>query len=115
MKLYLSILICLLFSCSISEERMPKNIIPEIRFESILKEMHLAQASFDIKKNDKNADIKLSNEITDIYKKHQITETDFTESLSYYSENPKKLAQIYHNILRQLTKERSSLDLKETS
>ena len=115
MKLYLSILICLLFSCSISEEKIPKNIIPETEFESVLKEIHLTQASFDIKKNDKNADIKLFNEILDIYKKHQITETDFAESLSYYSENPKKLAQIYHNILRQLTKERSSLDLKETS
>ena len=104
MKIYLSILICLLFACSVSEKKAPINIIPEILFENILKEIHLEQGSFD--KHQK---------ITNIYKKHEISEKDFTESLDYYLANPDKLEVIYKNILQQLTNEKSKLVPKETN
>ena len=53
------------------------------------------------------AKIELVNAYFNIYKKNKISEEDFKETLNYYSENPKKLEQIYTNILEQLTKERS--------
>ncbi len=117
MKIYLSILACLLFSCSNSKEKNPENIVSEIRFESILKEIHLAEATFDLNKTKdiQNANIKLYNEYLNIYKKYKISEDDFKETLNYYSENPKNLEKIYNNILQQLTKEKSKLDQQETN
>ena len=112
MKSYLSILACLLFSCSDSEEKIPENIFPKTAFETILKEIHLAEASFELNKTKdmENAKIELYHDYFNIYKKNKISEEDFKETLNYYSENPEKLEQIYTNILEQLTKERSKLD-----
>jgi len=112
MKIYLSILSCLLFSCSNSEEKIPENILSKTAFATILKEIHLKEASFELNKtkNMETAKIELVNAYFNIYKKNKISEEDFKETLNYYSENPKKLEQIYTNILEQLTKERSKLD-----
>ena len=112
MKIYLSILACLLFSCSNSEEKIPENILSKTAFATILKEIHLEEASFELNKtkNMETAKIELVNAYFNIYNKNQISEKDFKETLDYYSENPEKLEQIYTNILEQLTKERSKLD-----
>jgi hypothetical protein len=112
MKIYLSILACLLFSCSNSKENTPKNILSKTAFATILKEIHLEKASFELNKTKdmETAKIKLTNAYFNIYKKNRISEEDFKSALDYYSENPEKLEQIYSNILQDLTNERSKLD-----
>ena len=114
MKIYLLILACLLFSCSNSDEKTPENILSKIEFKTILKEIHLAEASFDINKkiNLENAKIELTNTYFNIYKKNQTSQADFQTALNYYSENPKQLEKIYADILEQLIIERSKIDQK---
>ena len=114
MKIYLLIVSCLLFSCSIAEKKTPKNILPEIEFKTILKEIHLAEASFEINKtiNLENAKIELANTYFNIYNKNQTSKEDFQTALNYYSENPKKLEKIYSDILGKLSIERSKIDQK---
>ena len=117
MKIYLLILACLLFSCSNTEKKIPKNILSETVFENVLKEIHLAEATFELKKN-KDVEIakkKLTNTYFYIYKKNKISEDNFKETLNYYSLNPKKLEQIYTNILEQLNTEKSKIDQQETN
>ena len=112
MKIYLSILACLLFSCSNSEKKNPTNIITETEFKTILKELHLAKASFEINKtaNMENAKAELTAAYFNIYKKNQISKYDFTKALNYYSENPKKIEEIYTDVLGALNIEKSKLD-----
>ena len=112
MKVYLLILAYLLFACSNSTTKIPANILSKTEFENILKEIHLAEATFELNKtaNIKNAKNELANAYFDLYKKHQISESDFKEAFNYYSENYEKLDQVYTNLLNQLTKERSQLD-----
>ena len=112
MKIYLSILACLLFSCSNSEQKIPENILSKTAFATILKEIHLEEASFELSKNKdmKTAKIELVNAYFDIYKKNQISEEDFKETLDYYSENPEKLKYAYTNVLEKLSEERSKID-----
>tara|TARA_B100001250_G_C19598434_1_gene699497 strand:- start:469 stop:813 length:345 start_codon:yes stop_codon:yes gene_type:complete len=112
MKIYLSILACLLFSCSNSEKKNPHNIITETEFKTILKELHLAEASFEINKttNMENAKIELTTAYFNIYKKNQTSKNDFNKALNYYSENPKKMEKIYTDILGALSIEKSKLD-----
>ena len=101
-----------LFSCSNPEEKIPKNILSQTAFETILKEVHLAQATFELNKAKEmeSAKKELANSYFDIYKKYLISEEVFKENLNYYSENPEKLGHIYTNVLEQLTTERSTLD-----
>ena len=112
MKIYLSIVAFFLFFCSNPEEKIPKNILSQTAFETILKEVHLAQATFELNKAKdlESAKKELANSYFDIYKKYLISEDAFKENLNYYSENPEKLEHIYTNILEQLITERSTLD-----
>jgi hypothetical protein len=117
MKIYLLMLALLLFSCSNTEIKIPKNILSEKVFENVLKEVHLAEAAFELKKN-KDMEIaknELSNTYFYIYKKHQISEDEFKETLNYYSGNPEKLEPIYTNILKQLNAEKFKIDQQETN
>tara|TARA_B100000902_G_scaffold14625_1_gene17681 strand:+ start:2215 stop:2559 length:345 start_codon:yes stop_codon:yes gene_type:complete len=114
MKIYLLILSCLLISCSEYKKSDPENMMPIKKFKTILKEVHLEQASFEINKNEdlENAKAKLYNSCYDIYKKNNITEQDFIENLNYYSQKPRKLEKIYKTIKEELTQERLKLDEK---
>ena len=112
MKIYLLILTFILFSCSNNEGENPKNILSETVLENILKDIHLAEAAFEIDKNKdiENANAKLANDYFNIYKRHEIVEDDFKKAINHYSKNPEKLEQIYTNILERLTKEKSKFD-----
>lgn len=112
MKIYLSIFIYLLSACVTSEDKIIENILPQAAFVTILKEMHLAEATFELNKAKgiENAKSELANSYFDIYKENQISEESFKKTLNYYSENPEKLNQIYTNVLEELTNERSRID-----
>lgn len=114
MKIYLLIATCLLFSCYNNNKKTQPNIIVDTVFETILKEIHLAEASFEINKtkNLKHAKGELTNAYFNIYQKHQISKKVFTDNLDYHSRNPEKLEKIYDNILEQLTREKASIDRK---
>ena len=112
MKNYLLILICLLFSCSNSDEKIPENILSKNTFESILKEIHLAEATFELHKikGMGKAKNELANSYQNIYSEYAISEEDFKTTLEYYSVNPEKLEKIYDKILKELTKQRATLN-----
>lgn len=112
MKIYLSILTCLLLSCSNYKETTPQNIITQTTFEAALLDIHLAEANFEINKNNslKNAKNELTRAYFEIYKEHKISEDDFKKTLIYYSENPKELERAYSNVLEILTNGDSMYD-----
>ena len=91
---------------------MPTGILSEREFSNTLKEIHLAEAIFELNKSKglENAKNTLANNYQSIYKKYNIDDSAFSESLDYYAENPEKLEKIYTDVLKQLTEERSTLD-----
>ena len=112
MKNYLFILICLLFACSNSDEKIPENILSETKFELLLKEIHLVEATFELHKTKGMGKAKneLANSYQNIYSEYAISEEDFKTTLEYYSVNPEKLEKIYGKVLEELTKERATLN-----
>ena len=96
---------------------MPTEILSETAFASILKEVHLEEAAFELNKGKglENAKNSLVNSCQSICKKHDIADTTFSKSLDYYAENSEKLEKIYTDVLEQLTKDRSALDQQETN
>ena len=112
MKIYLSILACLLCACYNTEEKIPENILSETVFEDILKQIHLSEGAFELHKTNgmKNAKNELAHNYSTIYETHEITADDFKNTLNYYAQHPEKLENIYSNVLEELNEERSTLN-----
>ena len=117
MKIYLSILACLLCACYNTEEKIPENILSETAFEDILKEIHLAEGAFELNKvkNMGNAQSTLESSYISIYSEYKISAIEFKTTLNYYAQHPEKLENIYSNVLEKLTEERSTLNQQGTN
>jgi hypothetical protein len=117
MKIILSILSVLLLACTAPKIEIPTEILSETEFANMLKEIHLVEAAFELNKSKGgvNAKNNLANSYQSIYKKYDIADTTFSKSLDYYAKYPEKLEKIYADVLKQLSKERSTLDQQETN
>jgi len=112
MKLKTLIICYSLLACSSPKERIPERILPEKEMASILKEVHLAEANFELlKTNSKEvAQNTLLNNYHEIYSKYNIDKNKFQETLEYYANHPDKLEAIYSKVLEDIKKERSMFD-----
>tara|TARA_B100001758_G_C17883983_1_gene340249 strand:+ start:71 stop:406 length:336 start_codon:yes stop_codon:yes gene_type:complete len=111
MKIYLSILICLLYACPKNHPPTSKNILSKQQFQNILTDIHLAEADLHSRPAKDSTNRQKTTHIN-IYQKHKTTEKEFNYMLNYYCENPKELEQIYANILEELKKSKAKLNLE---
>ena len=112
MKLKNLIIFLLLFSCGLKTDEMKnENIISKNEFTKILIDIQLAEANFELNKvnNATRALDDLKEEYSKIYKDYNIDENIFTETLSYYSERPAELEEIYLEMLEELNFKREQL------
>ena len=108
-----SVIFCLIFlSCGGQKREIPQDILSKNSFIGLLKDIHLAEAKFELHKTKGMGIAKneLAHNYSSIYKKYEITVDDFDKTLDYYAQNPEKLEKIYTRVLEQLTKDRTILD-----
>jgi len=112
MKLKYLIILCFLLACTGTKERIPEEFLSKKEFASILKEVHLAEANFELQKTNgkEDAQNELMYSYQTIYSNHHIDENKFQETLNYYANHPDELEEVYAKVLEELTKERASLD-----
>ena len=112
MKLKTLIFCFFLLACSAPKNEIPEVMLAEEIFVNILKEVHLAEANFELQKTKGIDNVKnnLANAYRDIYSTYNISEEEFKNTLSYYSQHPEKLEEIYAIVLEQLTEERTNLN-----
>ena len=117
MKIILTILSVLLLACSSPKTKIPTGILSETEFANILKEVHLAEAAFELNKNTEllNPRNNLANSYQSIYNKYDIDASTFSKSLNYYAKHPEILEKIYSAVLEQLTNDHSNLNQQETN
>jgi competence protein ComGC len=117
MKIIILLLSILLLACTTPKIEIPTEILSEKVCASILKEIHLEEAAFELNKSKGviNAKNSLATSYQSIYKKHNIDDSTFSKSLEYYAKHPEILEEIYSAVLEQLTGERSTLDQQETN
>ena len=108
-----SLILCLIFlSCGTPKTEIPQDILSENSFISLLKDIHLAEAKFELHKTKgmENAKNELAHNYRAIYETHEITTNDFDKTLDYYAQHPEQLEKIYTRVIEQLTKDRTILD-----
>jgi len=117
MKIIILLLSILLLACTAPKIEIPTEILSETEFANMLKEIHLAEAAFELNKSKGvvNAKNNLANSYQTIYKKYDVDDSTFSKSLEYYAKHPEILEEIYSAVLEQLTGECSTLDQQETN
>jgi ferritin-like metal-binding protein YciE len=112
MKIISFILCVTLLSCGSPQTNIPNDILSENIFIDLLKDIHLAEAKFELHKTKgmENAKNELAHNYSAIYETHEITADDFDKTLDYYAQHPEQLEKIYTRVLEQLTKDKTILD-----
>ena len=113
MKIKFLIPVCLLLCCNNYKEDVNLNLIEKEVFINILKEIHLYEASYELKKSNAlqvQKDI-LANNYKKLYLKYGTNKQEFEKTLSYYSSSPDEIEIIYAEIINNLTNEKDSLSL----
>ena len=112
MKILSFILCLILLSCGNQQKETPQDILSENSFINLLKDIHLAEAKFELHKTKgmENAKNELAHNYNTIYETYEITVDDFDKTLDYYAQHPEQLEKIYTSVLEQLTKDRTILD-----
>jgi hypothetical protein len=108
-----SVILCLIFlSCGNPKTEIPQDILSKNSFIGLLKDIHLAEAKFELHKTKgmENAKNELAHNYKTIYEIHEISPDDFDKTLDYYAQHPEQLEKIYTRVLEQLTKDRTILD-----
>lgn len=95
-KLFLPILcIWLIFSCG-SKDKLPKGVYPKDKMASYLKDIYLLEAKIELMSIPFDSARVIFYEYEDKLKiKHQIDDSVYKKSFSYYIQKPKHMADIY--------------------
>ena len=109
MKLNLLIMCLLLLSCS-NNNVSNVEIIPKNKFIQILKDIHLVEADYEINKSkgEEKAKENLYIDYHKIFLNYNITKRLFSNTMSYYSNNPNQLEEIYSLTLQKISAEQDS-------
>ena len=113
MKKIYFLLLLFIFSCSDSSQIETKElIISEEKFITMLEEIHMLEAGYHLERISdlKSAENNLIINYKDLFKKHNVSSSDFEKCMKYYSSNPEKLSQIYSEILENLKNKYSLID-----
>ena len=105
-KFYLIIVIILFSSCnSNNENKIPDGIIPESKMITIITDLHLTDATLNIKHISKRSNNKeIAKYYKSVLKKYGYSRLQFNKSIEYHSDEPEKLDEIYDKVLEELSK-----------
>lgn len=113
MKKIYFLLLLFTYSCTDSSQMETKELlISEEKFITMLEEIHMFEAGYHLERISdlKSAENNLIINYKDLFKKHNVSSSDFEKCMKYYSSNPEKLSQIYSEILENLKNKYSLID-----
>lgn len=107
-KIILYIIVAVsIFSCN---KPTKKEVLPPEKMQAILQDIHLYDAILNEKKYmDKNLKDSTQSYYNSIWKKYNISYSEFNKSLNFYSARPEILTKMYDNILKNYSEQRDSI------
>lgn len=95
-------------SCSKSAIKIPSDIIPKDSMVFILMDIHIAEAGVKTLNAD-SVGINTKSYYEFIFKKHNISEEQYTKSMSFYTDNPVVLQEIYTKMTEEMSKKETEV------
>lgn len=98
------------FSCKEKASSAPETVLPRAQFVQVLADVYTVEASLlvrampsDSSKNYAAAYYQL------VFKKNNVSEEQFRESLDYYMKDPKTMDEIYKEVITELSKKEAEV------
>ena len=108
-KLALAVLVLVIVSCQ-SEIEIPETVIRQEQMIEILIDVHLAEAWKERRKMEEDsALIFIKAQYETIFKLHNITRSEFENSLEYYENHPDIMDELYHEVINEMSRREAGL------
>ncbi len=106
------LVILLVFACN-PRQKSSENIIPKDKIVQILTDVMIAESAITIEQgNDIDTKVMTKYYYSGVFKKHNITQKQFEESMHYYSKNDKNFNEIFSHVIDSLSKKQSVISRK---
>jgi len=89
-------------SCEEKQKEIPSNVISQEKLVEVITEIELAQALIKLKFANQDT-INSQQLFEEVYNNFEITEENYNKSLSYYSQDPKLLEEMYVKVINNLS------------
>jgi hypothetical protein len=94
-------------------DKAPENLLSKEKMSNILADMHMIESmSMQHPRGGDTNVVQLHTYYEDIYKHHQVTETDFKTSYDYYLHHPVLLDSVYSDVITLLSSKEALLRTK---
>lgn len=110
-KIIVSFAIVLLF-LACNQNKVPKNVIDQDKMIDVLVDMQITDAYLNQVYNPDTQKMQAHSRYNYLFKKHKIDSTKFSESLKYYSLDPKRMEEMYTLVDDSLSRYEESLKPK---
>jgi len=113
MRYILIVLLVVLFSCKEKlPEQIPDYVIPKDKMAEVMVDIHLIEASMSL--NVVSSDSSAAFPVNalpdiDIFKKYNITKSQYDTSYVYYTQHPKQFGEVYDMVLNEISKMQANI------
>ena len=111
MKKYLFhfLILCLLFSCSKTEVKIPEGVLSKNEMALLLTDVNIAQAAVANYSSGDTVKFSMADYLPEILSIHHITPLQYDSSITFYSRHPELMSEIYDNVITELSKKQSEV------
>ena len=103
-KLFLAFCSVALLGCSEEKAKLPADLLPPAKITSILADIHIAESRVELMRvSPDTANVVFKRLQKDIFKKHKVSEAEFTKTYNYYLDNIGALDKVYEGLVDTLT------------
>lgn len=113
-KLFLPIIAVALLGCSEEKAKLPAGLLPPAKITSILADIHIAESRVELMHVSPDTAEAAFNQLqAEIFKKHHVSEAEFTKTYKYYLDNINALDKVYEGLVDTLTMREVKLSSKK--
>ena len=103
-KLFLAFCFVGLLGCGDKKAKLPAGLLPPDKITSILADIHIAESRVELMHvSPDTANVVFRRLELDIFKKHKVSEPEFTKTYNYYLEHIGALDKVYEGLVDTLT------------
>jgi len=102
-------LLIFIFACSKPEVKIPEDVIPRDSMIVVLADIHLIEATIQLKGLGRNDTLKEEayGRYRYVFNKHKVTTSQFRKSLEYYRSEPEFFQKMYDEVITRLSVEQA--------
>lgn len=112
-NLYIITLFLLLNACSSGDDKFPDGMLTDDKMVALMVDIEIAQAKVKFESASEGIKPNYAKAYEGVYKKHQLSKSEFFNNIEYYCSEPVKMKGIYDEVIVRLTQLQADLNKKQ--